>query len=715
METYRGSTLLKKTNVSVAYTQEQVEEYIKCSNDVEYFISKYIRIVNVDKGLIPFEMYPFQKKMVNTFAKERFVITKMPRQSGKCFSINTLIRLKNKHTGVEFETTIESFIKGRTKSQILPTQHYEIQTMYKMQDREKPHSFQQFKHRLLGGMSDLYFASQGYIQPLVSYSQYDKYSVSRTISNKSNEIENISRETIKTNSRKEQSSVWSWRKVFSIFKEICKGKYLQTNNTKSASIKNSIKYIHNNNRVLVEKNQWKSSRSSKITERTPDNLFSRKMYRKTWIGKRYENLVKTSTKMVQFLQKTKLFQNISKIIFGNNEPLQINFSIFCDIQQNRNERLSKQGIQINSFKWKNNSSRFHRYIDEKNNRIRWNILAQPKTSKHESGRNKRSNDNTFWLSNIACERTRLQTKSPTSYSGVHKLSDTIERKFIESYDVSEYEIWTDSGWQPLSYLNKTIPYEKWVLKTENHSIECADTHILFDENMNEIFTKDLKIGDKIQTEKGLETVICVENTHILENMYDFSVNSDNHRYYTNGILSHNSTTVVSYVLWRILFYDNMSIAILANKGRLAMELLDKIKMAYEYLPKWLQQGIITWNKGSIELENGSKVLAAATSSSAVRGGSYNILFLDEFAFVQKNLAEQFFASVYPTISSGNTTQIIIVSTPNGMNHYYKMWMDATTKKNAYIPIDVHWREVPGRDDKFRERSEEHTSELQSQR
>jgi hypothetical protein len=156
----------------------------------------------------------------------------------------------------------------------------------------------------------------------------------------------------------------------------------------------------------------------------------------------------------------------------------------------------------------------------------------------------------------------------------------------------------------------------------------------------------------------------------------------------------------------------MSVAILANKGRLAMDLLEKIKMAYEYLPKWMQQGIVTWNKGNIELENGSKVLAAATSSSAVRGGSYNILFLDEFAFVQKNLAEQFFASVYPTISSGTTTQIIIVSTPNGMNHYYKLWMDAVTKKSAYIPIDVHWREVPGRDDKFKETTIKNTSEQQ---
>lgn len=170
-----------------------------------------------------------------------------------------------------------------------------------------------------------------------------------------------------------------------------------------------------------------------------------------------------------------------------------------------------------------------------------------------------------------------------------------------------------------------------------------------------------------------------------------------------------STTVVAYMLWLIIFTDNQSIAILANKGRLANDLLEKIKMAYEHLPMWLQQGIVTWNKGNIELENGSKILAAATSSSAVRGGSYNLIFLDEFAHIQRNIAEQFFSSVYPTISSGKTTKIIIVSTPKGMNHFYKYWMDATLGRSNYTAIEVHWRDIPGRDDAWREETIKNTS------
>ena len=176
--------------------------------------------------------------------------------------------------------------------------------------------------------------------------------------------------------------------------------------------------------------------------------------------------------------------------------------------------------------------------------------------------------------------------------------------------------------------------------------------------------------------------------------------------------SGKSTTVVGYMLWNILFNDNQNCAILANKGQLARELLGKIQLSYENLPKWLQQGVITWNKGNIELENGSKAVAASTSSSAIRGGSYNLIFLDEFAFVGMNLAEEFFASVYPTISSGTTSKIIIVSTPNGLNHFYKMWTDAMEQRSNYIPIEVHWRDVPGRDDKWREETIKNTSEDQ---
>jgi|TARA_B100000575_G_scaffold243330_1_gene207033 hypothetical protein len=173
-----------------------------------------------------------------------------------------------------------------------------------------------------------------------------------------------------------------------------------------------------------------------------------------------------------------------------------------------------------------------------------------------------------------------------------------------------------------------------------------------------------------------------------------------------------STTSVSYLLHYAVFNDNVNIGILANKAATARDLLGRLQTAYENLPKWMQQGIIAWNKGSLELENGSKILAASTSASAVRGMSFNILFLDEFAFVPNHIADSFFASVYPTITSGKSTKVIMVSTPHGMNHFYRYWHDAERGKNEYVPTDVHWSEVPGRDEVWKEQTISNTSEQQ---
>ena len=176
--------------------------------------------------------------------------------------------------------------------------------------------------------------------------------------------------------------------------------------------------------------------------------------------------------------------------------------------------------------------------------------------------------------------------------------------------------------------------------------------------------------------------------------------------------SGKSTTMIAYLLHYALFNPNVNIAILANKAATSRDLLGRLQLAYENLPKWLQQGVMSWNKGSLELENGSRILAASTSASTVRGSSFNIIFLDEFAYVPASVAEQFFSSVYPTISSGKSTKVIIVSTPHGMNMFYKIWNDAQYKRNSYVPIEVHWIEVPGRDEKWKKETIANTSEQQ---
>jgi hypothetical protein len=161
-----------------------------------------------------------------------------------------------------------------------------------------------------------------------------------------------------------------------------------------------------------------------------------------------------------------------------------------------------------------------------------------------------------------------------------------------------------------------------------------------------------------------------------------------------------TTIIVGYILWYILFNQDKTVAILANKASTSREILARIKLAYEALPMWIQQGVKVWNKGDIELENGCRVLANSTASSAIRGFSISLLYLDEFAFVPSNIAEEFFTSVYPTISSGTTSKILISSTPNGMNHFYRMWTEAVEGQNGFTHVEANWRQVPGRDQKW---------------
>lgn len=165
--------------------------------------------------------------------------------------------------------------------------------------------------------------------------------------------------------------------------------------------------------------------------------------------------------------------------------------------------------------------------------------------------------------------------------------------------------------------------------------------------------------------------------------------------------SGKTTCVAGFLLWSILFNKHYNVAILANKETQAGEILQRIKLSYEDLPWWLQMGVIEWNKKSISLANGSKIFSSATSASAIRGKSINIMLLDEFAHVDRNMQEDFWTSVAPTISSGETTKILITSTPKGMELFYKIWEDAIAKKSKFHPIDSHWSEMPGRDEAWK--------------
>lgn len=250
----------------------------------------------------------------------------------------------------------------------------------------------------------------------------------------------------------------------------------------------------------------------------------------------------------------------------------------------------------------------------------------------------------------------------------------------------------------------------------NDNLKAAGIQVNFTEDQVKEYVKCAQ--DPIYFIKNYIKIVSLDNGLVPFELYDFQEDMVRKVHENRFVIaklprqSGKSTTITAYILHYILFNQNMNVAILANKLSTAKELLHRLKNAYEYLPRWLQMGVLEWNKASIILENGSKVIASATSSSAVRGGSFNFIFLDEFAYVPQNVAEEFFSSVYPTISSGQETKVTIISTPHGMNMYYKYWTDAVNKRNSYIPIEVHWSDVPGRDEKWKAQTIANTSEEQ---
>jgi len=277
---------------------------------------------------------------------------------------------------------------------------------------------------------------------------------------------------------------------------------------------------------------------------------------------------------------------------------------------------------------------------------------------------------------------------------------------IETHDIDDWEILSDDGWHDLTHIHKTIPYDVWSLKTDTHELMCADEHIVIRYDGSEVYVMDLCVGDKLKTDNGIECVVEVKKLDMpQESMYDFSVDSEDHTLFTNGILSHNSTMSSVYLLHYMLFNKDKVVAILANKETAAQEVLRRVKGAYSMLPLWMQQGIRKWNEGSIELENGMRMIANTTSSDSISGETVSLLYLDEFAKVKPHIAEEFVTSTLPVVSSGKTSKVIIVSTPLGMNQFYSYWRGAneTDPKlaNNFYPIKVNWWDHPDRDEAWK--------------
>lgn len=291
------------------------------------------------------------------------------------------------------------------------------------------------------------------------------------------------------------------------------------------------------------------------------------------------------------------------------------------------------------------------------------------------------------------------------------LSDSIERKYTDVVDASEWEILTDTGWEPLIDVKKTVSYEVFKLTLScGKTLECADNHIIFLSDGTEIFVCNLVAGDQVLTQDGVSTVVTVESLGYSEEMYDLGVDSVNHRFYTNGILSHNSTIAASYLLWYAMFTPDSLVLIASNKHDGALEIMQRIRFAYEQIPDHIRAGAVSYNKKSIEFDNGSRIIAQTTTENTGRGLSISCIYLDEFAFVRPGIADDLWKSLSPTLATGG--KCIITSTPNtDEDRFAKIWFEAIntfdeygneTKvgRNGFKSYKAIWSAHPDRDAKW---------------
>lgn len=266
-------------------------------------------------------------------------------------------------------------------------------------------------------------------------------------------------------------------------------------------------------------------------------------------------------------------------------------------------------------------------------------------------------------------------------------------KIVNSFALKNVKVFTDTGWKDAGFLHETRKFKIWTIKTKNHTLHCADLHKVFINDLQEVFCDELKLGDKIFTENGLEDVVEIKQSIFSQNMCDLTVMDDNSRYYTNGILSHNTTTSAVFMLHYILFNVDKNALVLANKLRTAKDILSKVKSIFYELPYFLRPGIYKWNEGEIVLDNGCRIVAEATTEKSGIGMTIHCCLLDEFAHVHPNIIDKFYNNIFPTITAARA-RLMITSTQNGYNLFYRLYKSAEAGENEYAHFKTDWYEVP---------------------
>ena len=280
--------------------------------------------------------------------------------------------------------------------------------------------------------------------------------------------------------------------------------------------------------------------------------------------------------------------------------------------------------------------------------------------------------------------------------------DDINKKILNTISNLDIRVKTDTGYEKATDIHLTQPYRVYEIILDNgYRLECADNHILFDENFNQVFCQDLTTRSHIQTDIGLSKVIKINVYNQKLSMFDLTIDHPNHRFYTNGILSHNTINAAITMLHFITFNNDKNIMIVANIAGTTIEIIDKIKSIYSQLPFFLKVGIKNWNQRSIIFENGCRIKSSARSKTPAIGFTIDFLYLDEFAHIPSNIIEPYYTAAFPTVSAIENSKIVITSTPNGMNLFHRLLTDAERpdgdpSKNNYKAKRVYWYQVPGR-------------------
>ena len=717
-----GNPLLKRANIANEFTQEQLIELAKCASDPVYFAKNYIKIVNIDDGLVPFDMWPFQEKMLTTFHENRFSICKLPRQP---LEDNTPIPTPNGYKKIK-DLKINDVVYdlyGKQTKVINKVSYKNTEKCYKLSFKGK-----QFEEEIVCDKDHFWGVYFDDTSSVLTTEQiyYLKKEVFLKRQSFNTLVDNWD-EIIKLLSIEEVESV----NVSCVEVEnkdhsfLCGKNFIPTMNCGKAlaldtRIPTPTGWTTMGELKVGDEVLSPSGDSVKVLTKT-DPMYDHKCYKiyfdsgeeivadadHLWeVCKNKQNSKKEILTTEQLVKK---YKNKTSKSVANSYYINVSNSINCFTKKELlidpyllgvwlGDGFSSDGriiVHKDDFEFYKTKIDNIGHIADSNNCYRFNVIdLHSKLRKLNLIKNKHIPQD--YLRSSYEDRLELLRGLMDTDGSLRKVSRTFEF-YQKNYDLILQVI------ELISSLG--IKTKTWIKKIK----DCLYYTVAF--NTDEIVFNLPRKKDLIQkTDKPptrgkriyIQKIKEVESVPVA----CISVDSEDKLFLCGNsfIPTHNSTTAVSFLLHYAIFNDNISIAILANKASTAKDLLGRLQVSFENLPNWMQQGIKSWNKTSLELENGSKIITASTSASSVRGGSYNIIFLDEFAFVPNAVATNFMNSVYPTISSGKESKVIMVSTPNGLNLFYKMWDEAIKKENDYIPLEINWNDVPGRDEEWKKKT-----------